>query len=162
MLKALFSYFITMLIGGCIYEDKCCNQSEHILQCYQAYNLFPTPTALLSYLQPMPTLTELLPCLQPMFYPYFIVVMPTTYAIPLLHCCHANNLSYALPLFALLPCPKPMNYGSLLQSYHAYNPCPTLTSLLSCLQPMPYPYCTGTMSTTYALPLLSCYHAYIP
>lgn len=74
-----------MSIGGCIYEDKCCNQPEHILQCYQAYNLFPTLTALLSYLHLYnlcPTLTALLPCLQPMTFPLCIVTMPTTCDLP--------------------------------------------------------------------------------
>lgn len=118
---------------------------------------------MLSSLQPIPypySIVVIPTSVQPMPYPYCIVTMPTTYALLWLHCCHAYNLSYALPL---------------LQSYHAYNLCPTLTSLLPCLLPMPYPYCIVvmpttcpmpypycivTMPTTYDLPFVHCYHAY--
>lgn len=91
---------------------------------------------------------------------YCNVIKPTTYSLPLQHCCHTYICTtYALPL---------------LHCYHAYNLCPTLTALLSCLQPvlcptltsklpclqpMPYHNFIVTMPTAYAIPLLHCCHA---
>lgn len=76
--------------------------------------------------------------------PYPYTYICTTYALPLLHCYHAYNLCPTLT--ALLSCLQPVL-------------CPTLTSKLPCLQPMPYPNFIVTMPTAYAIPLLHCCHA---